>query len=44
MIRTITMGTHVSVQGVYVRTLASGKIIVRVGERMFEAFPVAMAA
>ena len=44
MIRTITMGTHVSVQGVYVRTLASGKIIVRVGERMFEGFPVAMAA
>ena len=44
MIRTITMGTHVSVQGVYVRTLANGKIIVRVGERMFEGFPVALAA
>ena len=44
MIRTITMGSHVSVQGVYVRTLASGKVVVRVGDRMFEGFPVALAA
>lgn len=33
MLRTITVGTCVSVQGTFVRQLDNGKIVVRVGER-----------
>ncbi len=40
MLRTITIGSCVSVQGVFVRDLAGGRIIVRVGEQLFAGAPV----
>jgi len=40
MLRTITLGTHVQVQGLFVRTLENGKVIVSVGEREYEGKPV----
>ncbi|ARE40661.1 hypothetical protein RGUI_2520 [Rhodovulum sp. P5] len=40
MIRTILLGTCVSVQGSFVRHLADGKIVVRVGQRLYEGLPV----
>lgn len=40
MLRTITLGSCVSVQGVVVGQLADGKIIVRVDERNFVGYPV----
>lgn len=41
MLRTIIMGSCVQVQGIFVRQLNNGKIIVRVGSHMFEGTPVA---
>ena len=43
MIRTITLGAHISVQGAFVRTLPDGKIVVRDGERIFAGRPVSAA-
>lgn len=43
MLRTITLGSCVSVQGLVVGQLADGKIIVRVDEKNFIGFPVPMA-
>jgi len=40
MLRTITVGTHVQIQGLFVRTLDNGKVIVAVGEREYEGKPV----
>jgi hypothetical protein len=40
MIRTITLGAHISVQGAFVRSLPDGKIVVRDGERVFTGRPV----
>lgn len=40
MLRTITLGSCVSVQGTFERQLDNGKILVRVGNRLFEGFPV----
>lgn len=40
MIRTITMGTYVSVQGVFLRSLPDGKIAVKVGKKVYEGKPV----
>ncbi len=40
MMKTITMGSYISVQGMFVRTLENGKIVVRVGANDFEGFPV----
>lgn len=40
MLRTIMVGSCVSVQGILVRTLANGKVVVSVGERTFEGKPV----
>ncbi|MEH6772754.1 MAG: hypothetical protein V7668_02395 [Cereibacter changlensis] len=40
MLRTITIGTCVQVQGLLVGHLADGKIMVRVDERNFVGFPV----
>jgi hypothetical protein len=40
MIRTIQIGSCVSVQGLLVKLLDNGKMIVRVGERLFEGVPV----
>jgi len=44
MLRTIVLGSCVSVQGLFVRNLANGKIVVRVGEVTYEGFPVLGAA
>lgn len=44
MLRTITFGTCVSVQGTYVKSLSNGKIVVQVGKREFEGFPVSRTA
>jgi len=40
MLRTITVGTHVQVQGLFVRTLENGKVIVAVGDREYEGKPI----
>ena len=40
MLRTITMGSYISVQGTFIRQLADGMIVVRVGEKTFVGFPV----
>ena len=40
MLKTIALGTCVFVQGIFVRSLADGKIVVRVGERDFTGAPV----
>ncbi len=41
MIRTITVGTHISVQGMFERELDNGRIVVRVGEQTYAGKPVA---
>ena len=40
MLRTITMGSCVSVQGTFERQLENGRIQVRVGDRIYEGQPV----
>lgn len=40
MLRTITLGSCVSVQGVVVGQLADGKLMVKVDEKTFVGFPV----
>lgn len=40
MLKTITMGSCISVQGTFVRALGNGKIAVQVGQRIFEGTPV----
>ncbi|PHQ98511.1 MAG: hypothetical protein COB40_00415 [Marinosulfonomonas sp.] len=40
MLRTILMGSCVYVQGTFVRNLADGKIVVRVGNRLYQGLPV----
>jgi hypothetical protein len=40
MIRTIQIGSCVSVQGLLVRLLDDGSIVVRVGDRLFAGMPV----
>ncbi len=40
MLRTITVGSHVSIQGTFVRALTDGRILVRVGERLFKGTPI----
>ena len=44
MLRTIMLGSCVSVQGIVVRYLSNGKIIVRVGSKTYEGFPVLQTA
>lgn len=44
MLRTIILGSCVSVQGQFVRQLDNGKIVVQVGDRTFEGKPVNKAA
>lgn len=44
MLRTITIGSALSVQGVYVATLPDGRITVRVGDRLYTGTPVHQAA
>ena len=44
MLRTITLGSCVSVQGLLVGQLADGKIVVRVDEKTFVGYPVTQFA
>ncbi|MAY33202.1 MAG: hypothetical protein CMM86_11435 [Rhodovulum sp.] len=43
MLRTITVGSCVSIQGAFVKTLDNGNVQVRVGERVFEGRPISTA-
>jgi hypothetical protein len=40
MVRTVVLGSCVSVQGMFVRQLACGRILVRVGQRLYAGLPV----
>ncbi len=40
MIKTVTMGDYVSVQGAFVRSLPDGRVVVKVGEKTFAGSPV----
>ena len=40
MLQTITVGSHLQIQGLFVRTLENGKVIVSVDNREFEGTPV----
>jgi hypothetical protein len=40
MLRTITQGSHVSVQGTFVSDLKDGRILVRVGQQLFKGTPI----
>jgi hypothetical protein len=40
MYRTITVGSCVSVQGLLVKTLSDGKMVIKVDERLFVGYPV----
>ena len=44
MLRTIVIGSCVSVQGTFVRTLENGLIAVRVGNKVFTGAPVTATA
>jgi hypothetical protein len=39
MLQTIILGTCVFVQGALVKTLSDGRIVVRVGDRLFAGLP-----
>lgn len=41
MIMTIMIGRHISIQGRFLRRLASGLVVVRVGEARYAGRPVA---
>ena len=40
MLRTVMIGSCVSIQGVFVKALDDGKICIRVGEQLFNGRPV----
>ncbi|MGR3747766.1 MULTISPECIES: hypothetical protein [unclassified Paracoccus (in: a-proteobacteria)] len=40
MIRTISLGHYISVQGLFERLTPNGNIIIRVGSRFYEGKPV----
>lgn len=40
MLRTITIGSYISVQGVFLHALEGGKIAIGVGEKTFIGTPV----
>ncbi len=40
MLRTIVLGSCVSVQGMFVQNMPGGRILVRVGERLYAGTPV----
>ena len=44
MLRTITIASSISVQGVFVEKLPDGRITVRVGNSVFSGMPVTQAA
>lgn len=41
MLKTILIGSYQSIQGTLVQTLANGRVVVRVGNKLFEGVPVA---
>ncbi len=41
MLRTISLGSCVSVQGIVVRQLADGKLVIRDGDKNYVGYPVA---
>ncbi|MDJ0628450.1 MAG: hypothetical protein QNJ44_09355 [Rhodobacter sp.] len=44
MLKTIVLGSCVSVQGVFVRRLADGRMTVRVGDKVYSGYPVVAQA
>lgn len=44
MVKTITIGTCISVQGTFIKALKNGKVVVQVGQRLFEGEPVVSKA
>ncbi len=44
MLRTITLGSAVSIQGLYVRALPDGRIVVKVDDTSYAGAPVTKAA
>lgn len=40
MVKTVTVGEHISIQGIFVKMLESGKMQVRVGQRVFTGRPI----
>jgi hypothetical protein len=40
MLRTIQIGSCVSVQGLLIKTLSDGRVVIRVGDRVYEGLPV----
>jgi len=44
MLRTIILGSCVSVQGIFEKAMPDGRISVRVGDRLFVGTPVAKSA
>lgn len=44
MLRTISLGSHVTVQGIFVRIAPNGNIVVRVDDTLFEGKPISSAA
>jgi hypothetical protein len=44
MLRTIVVGSCVSIQGIFVKALPDGRIAVKVGDRIYSGNPVAKAA
>ena len=40
MVKTITVGDYISVQGLWVRNLADGRMVVRVGQEEFVGRPI----
>ena len=44
MLHTISMGSCVSVQGIFVKSLPDGRVQVRVGQQLFIGKPVKKAA
>ncbi len=39
MLRTIVIGSCVSIQGLFVRAMADGKLVVKVDEKLFVGYP-----
>ena len=44
MLRTVLIGSCVSVQGTFVRKLSDGQVTVRVGDKVFSGYPVTAQA
>ncbi|SDE39645.1 hypothetical protein SAMN05421538_106126 [Paracoccus isoporae] len=40
MIRTITIGSYISVQGMFERQTEAGDVVVRVGDKIYQGKPV----